>query len=120
MLGVSPVDGPLIKYQNFVGETTFHSRTVRDEFDFIKLKVPCGEGNFPKNCEGMSGGGIWLVPLSIDPNRDPKTIRHESPILAGVSFYQSEIEDGERVITGHGYDSIYSRVRQALKELKQA
>lgn len=118
VIGISPDYGPLVMFQNFVGEATFHSRTVRDGFDFVKLKVPCGEGNFPKNCEGMSGGGMWLVPLSIDPNADPKTIRHEAPILAGVSFYQSEIEKGERVITGHGYDSIYSRVRQTLKALK--
>lgn len=116
-LGIFP-DGPLVMFQNFIGEATFHDRTERDGFDFIKLKVPCGEGTFPKNCQGMSGGGMWLVPLSIDPDGDPKTIRHEAPILAGVSFYQSEIENGERVITGHGYDSIYSRVRQTLKALK--
>src|SRR5688572_22117333 len=101
-------------YQNFVGEADFHSRTVRDGFDFVKLRVPCGERNFPRNCKGMSGGGMWLVPLSIDANGDPKSIRHEAPILAGISFYQSEIENGERVIAGHGYDSIYSRVRQTL------
>jgi hypothetical protein len=117
VLGVSPVYGPLVRFENFIGDATFHSRTVRDGFDFIKLKMPSGEGNFPKNCQGMSGGGMWLVPLSIDPNGDTKTIRHEAPILAGVSFYQSEIENGERIITGHGYDSIYSRVRQTLKTM---
>jgi hypothetical protein len=111
-------DGPLVMFQNFVGEATFHDRIERAGFDFVKLKMPSGEWNFPKDCKGMSGGGMWLVPLSIDPNGDPKTIRHEAPILAGVSFYQSEIENGERVITGHGYDSIYSRVRQTLKEMK--
>lgn len=118
VLGVSPPYGPLVQFQNFIGDATFHSRTVRDGFDFIDLKMPCGEGDFPKDCRGMSGGGMWLVPLSIDPNSDTKTIRHEAPLLAGVSFYQSEIENGERVITGHGYDSIYSRVRQTLRELK--
>jgi hypothetical protein len=117
LLGIFP-DGPLMMFQNFIGEATFHSRAVRGGFDFIKLKVPSGEGTFPKNCEGMSGGGMWLVPLSIDPNGDPKTIRHEAPLLAGVSFYQSEIKNGERIITGHGYDSIYSHVRQTLGKLQ--
>ena len=106
-------------FQNFIGEANFHSRTISNGFDFLKLNLPCGEANFPKNCEGMSGGGMWLVPLSIDPSGDPKTIRHEAPLLAGVSFYQSEITNGQRIITGHGYDSIYSRVRQTLKELNK-
>lgn len=118
MLGISPAFGPLVKFSNFIGDATFHSRTMRNGFDFVKLKMPSGKWNFPKDCKGMSGGGMWLVPLSIDLSGDTKTIRHEAPILAGVSFYQSEIENGERVITGHGYDSIYSRVRQTLKEMK--
>jgi hypothetical protein len=110
-------DGPVMSFQNFVGAATFQSRVIRGEFDFINLKMASGIENFPKDCEGMSGGGIWLLPLSIE-NEDPKTIRHEAPILAGVSFYQSVIEKGARIITGHGYESIYSRLREALKALK--
>jgi hypothetical protein len=117
LMGIFP-DGPLMKYQNFVGEATFDSRIIRDGFDLIKLRLTCGEGSFPENCEGMSGGGMWLVPFSVEAGGDPDTIRHEAPILAGISFYQSAIENGERVITGHGYDSIYSRVRQTLNALR--
>jgi hypothetical protein len=99
---------------------TVHSRIERDGFDYIKLIVRSGDGTYPKDCAGMSGGGMGLVPFSYGPDddpNDPKTARNEAPILAGVSFYQSEIENGERIITRHGYDSIYSRLRQSLKEL---
>lgn len=116
LAGISK-DGPLMVYQNFIGESTFHSRSVRDGFDFIQLKVTSGQANFPNDCEGMSGGGMWLVPFTIESADDIKSIRHEAPLLAGVSFYQSEAENGERTITGHGYESIYTRLRQTLREL---
>jgi hypothetical protein len=111
-------DGPLMMYQNFVGEATFHSRVQRGDYDFIRLNVTSGHANFPTNCKGMSGGGMWLVPLSVENNNDLSTLRHEAPLLSGVSFYQSEVENGERIITGHGFDSIYFRLRQTLRELK--
>jgi hypothetical protein len=119
LVSYSPTTGPLTRFQNFVGEATFHSKVTREGFDYLKLRVPHGEWNFPQNCKGMSGGGMWLVPLSTE-GEDMNTLRHEPPILAGVSFHESDVEDNERVITGHGYDSIYTRLRQTLKELNRA
>jgi hypothetical protein len=117
LVSVSPVDGPLVKYESFVGDAIFDSRTERDGFDYLKLRVPYGEHNFPKDYEGVSGGGMWLIPFSAESD-DVNTIRYEAPILAGINFYQSDIVNNERIITGHGYNSIYSRVRQTLRELK--
>jgi len=116
-LGVHPVDGPLMRYQNFVGDADFHSRTERDGFDYLKLRVPCGEHNFPSNFQGVSGGGMWLIPFTAESD-DVNTIRYETPILAGINFYQSAVMDNERIITGNGYESIYQRVRQTLRDSK--
>ncbi len=108
--------GPLTKLRNFVGETTYHSRTVRNDFDYIELKCLCGVANYPKNYKGVSGGGFWLLPMLFDSNQQ---IVHGAPILAGVAFYQTDPPvNSERIITGHGYDSIYTKLIQTLKELK--
>ena len=111
-------DGPLAKLANFVGDAAFLARTERHGFDYVDLSAPCEQASFPNSYEGVSGGGFWLVPLEIDPSEDVKTIGHAAPVLAGIAFYQSEPKNRERVITGHGFDSIYSRVRQALADRK--
>lgn len=117
LVGVHYVEGPLVRYENFVGDAIFHGRTVRDGFDYLQMRVPHGEHNFPKNYQGVSGGGMWLIPFSAESD-DASTIRYEMPILAGINFYQSDIINNERIITGHGHESIYGRLRQTLREMK--
>jgi hypothetical protein len=102
-------DGRLTRVANFVAVGTFQSRSVTDEFDYIKLKMTAGEYVFPHNYMGVSGGGIWLIPLLGNQ-------RVGSPILGGVQFHQADPEKHERILTGHGFDSIYSHVRQALNK----
>jgi len=115
----SPVKGgdkgsPLTKLKNFVGDADFHSRRERDGFDYVDLLVTSGQGEFPKSYAGVSGGGFWMIPLEIDPNQDVNTIRNAAPLLAGIAFYESEPNNGVRIITGHGFNSIYSCVSKAL------
>ena len=52
--------------------------------------------------------------MEIDANKDPRTIRNRQPILAGVEFAQLERKHGERVLVGHGPDSIYRRLQQRI------
>jgi hypothetical protein len=114
LIEMSPTDGPVMKLQNFVGLARLQTRTTRDGFDFLKVAVPFNEGNYPNAYGGMSGGGIWLVPFTVEGD-DCSTIRYESPILVGVSYFESLPEGREKIITAHGYDSIYVNVRQILK-----
>ena len=108
-------DGALTKVRNLVAWGGFKSHAARDGFDYIKLEMPCDEEPFPASYDGMSGGGLWAVPLEIDGS-DMSTVGHGSPLLGGIQFYESEPNDGSRTLTGHGFDSIYSRVRKTLKE----
>ncbi len=107
--------GSLTKVSNFVGRGIFESRTKRNGFDYIDIKVPCSFENFPENYEGVSGGGFWVIPMEIDSSENVNTIAHAKPLLAGVAFYQSEPLNGEIILTGHGYESVYSGVRDVLK-----
>jgi hypothetical protein len=111
---------PLTKLTNFVGDALYCSISERDGFDYIKVKVPSGQHAFPTQYGGVSGGGIWMVPLSIGGDEALDSIRYEAPFLAGVVFYESSARKNERVITGHGPNSIYARCIQIAKPPSRA
>jgi hypothetical protein len=105
-----------VNFINFAGEAFFCRQSSRNGFDYFDLRILSGEGVFPQSYEGVSGGGIWLIPLEIDGN-DHATIGYARPILAGVAFYQFPEENKFRVIRGHGECSIYVNVLNKLKSL---
>jgi hypothetical protein len=110
-------DGPLTKLSNWVGLGHCQSRAMREGFDYIEIEIWAGLRDYPLNYRGVSGGGFWLIPLEVDHDGDMKSLSHAKPALAGVAFYQTDPPvDNRRVITGHGFDSIYCRVRQTLTE----
>jgi hypothetical protein len=108
-------DGPRAKIRQFTGGGRYAHTIIKDgEFDYLRLTVPSGPYNFPNDYCGISGGGFWLLPMEIDANKDPRTIRHRLPILAGVEFAQLERKNGERVLVGHGPDSIYRQLKRSI------
>lgn len=118
-LNADPRQGvPLVSVPSFIGEARFLSREERDPFDYVAVRVQTG-GNYPSNYEGVSGGGLWVIPLEGDEGGKVDTISHARPILAGVAFFQSAPANDERIITGHGYDSIHSGLRRTLNEKVQ-
>jgi hypothetical protein len=113
-------DGAITKVRNLVVWGGFRSRTVRNGYDYIELTMPCGGDPCPASYQGMSGGGLWAVPLEIDPSWNPSTVAHGSPLLGGIQVYQSEPANGCRVTTGHGFDSVYGRLREVLSRHRAA
>jgi hypothetical protein len=106
---------PLSKLQNFVGAGDFRYETWHDEFDYIRLTVPAGDSGFPCHYGGLSGGGFWQIPMEVDATGDLNTLGHRPPLLTGVQFAQSRRANGERVLTGHGFNSIGPILRESLK-----
>ena len=94
--------------ENFVAVGDFHARSIKDGFDYIRLKMSAGEDGFPPNYQGVSGGGFWLIAPT------------GNPILGGLQFHQSGPENRGRILTGHGFDSIYTSLRQTLRVLRGA
>jgi hypothetical protein len=82
--------------------------------DYVTLIAQTGV-DLPNNYGGVSGGGVWITPFSMDPDKGPSTLKSESPILAGVAFYQSEDTGGRRAITAHGTDSVYYRLPETIR-----
>src|SRR5207253_298435 len=59
---------------HLLGEASFRSRAVRGDFDFVTLRMPAGSQNYPSNYGGVSGGGVRLLPLTMDPDKGISSI----------------------------------------------
>jgi hypothetical protein len=115
------IEGTTVGLHDFAGMAVFVNRTERAGFDYLELRMPCDGEKYPADFAGLSGGGMWATPLkAMTPDNDPKNIKHLRPVLAGVAYYQSAPNDGWRVVTGHGFDSVYKNLIQALKEKSSA
>ena len=87
----------------------------KDGFDYIEAKAIYDEENEPPNSfRGVSGGGLWQVPLNRVESGDLEIVNF---ILAGVAFYQTEIVDDYRFVRCHGKMSIYSKLKNFLHQL---
>jgi hypothetical protein len=107
---------PITKVSNLVLTAAAKSYEERNGFDYLKFSLHTAVDNYPDEFGGMSGGGMWLTPLEIT-GEDLKSVAPAAPILAGVTFYQSEPLNGRRIITGHGQRSIYGRTMDVLRAL---
>lgn len=93
----------------------FSQHAFRNGFDYIELFLTSGIAGFPDSYEGVSGGGIWYLRFV---TKDGLAYDVE-PILAGICISQTtepiiERDSPARMITGHGWFSIYRKVRDAL------
>lgn len=76
-----------------------------DRFEFTPIYT---SGPPPSTFEGVSGGGLWYLDAD-----DPETV----PMLAGVAYYQGKrMENGNRVLTCAGAESIYAKLMQDAAE----
>ena len=110
----------ILGVKHFLGEATYKERAIRGQFDFVTLQLIAGQYTFPSNYGGVSGGGIWLLPLTMDPDVGVSSMSYEAPILAGVPFYQREIFNGEREIICHGPNSIYIHAASKLQQIDRS
>jgi hypothetical protein len=84
----------------------------RDGFDYVEMEIEPGmDHQLPHSFGGMSGGGLWQVPVVRDAEGNLSAVNH---FLAGVLFYQGRAENGLRFLRCHGPQSVYKRVVDAL------
>jgi hypothetical protein len=107
----------MLSLPNFTGHATFQGQRKDAQFDYVELSMQCDGTKFPANFEGLSGGGLWAITFKkVSDEPEPKCIAALPPVLAGIAFYQSEPHDNCRVITGHGFESIYGTLREVLRQ----
>ena len=99
------------------GKTIFHcdglfggpeTAGVVDGFDYFHYPNQ-SENNPVKSWGGLSGSGLWKVPLKRSSESGTLDIDFDPPMLSGIAF--REFRDGDRMsIRCHGPKSIYEKV----------
>ena len=109
-----PVEEGLTKYfYNFTGLGGPDTIQCANDYDYFDYPVsPVARIEAPMNWGGMSGGGIWQVPLK----RVNGALTHGPAVLSGVMFYQYQTTDTKCGIKAHGPRSVYDRAMKAIRE----
>jgi hypothetical protein len=85
-----------------------------DGFDYIDLKANYNtKDELPKSFGGISGGGLWRVPMSMSIS-DINTLKLGEPELSGLVFYQTQVTNNCRILRCHGPKSIYNKLSKLL------
>lgn len=95
---------------HFAGRAQLSEQIEETGFDYLRMITFAGVHGFPENFGGVSGGGVWHTPFSMDPDVGNTTLKIERPELIGVAYYQSDFKDSSRTITCHGPKSIYEAI----------
>ena len=103
-LGISSgVDG--VRYDGFVGYCSHRVYFSVGEYDYFDVTVRYDPEILPESYGGMSGGGLWKIPVFQEPDGEVTT---RSALLAGVNFYQFSPDAPDRgKIRCHGVNSVY-------------
>lgn len=108
----TPGGEPVSKVIHFAGTSEFTEIVERAGFDYVKVKIASGDGNFPSDFGGVSGGGVW-IPFWYSEDPEGTVLKPMvSLLLAGVAYYQTGEESGWKTLILHGPRSIYERVIQ--------
>jgi hypothetical protein len=86
----------------------------KGNYDYLEIKVNYDSDNeIPKSFGGISGGGVWQIPLIKMGNLEMKP---QDYILSGVTFYQTKRSGKFRSIRCHAQKSIYKVVYDAIEK----
>ena len=86
--------------------------TIVGNYDYVEMPViPIRNPDVPTSFEGMSGGGLWQIPLRRNAQG---AIDYDRPLLSGVIFYQYD-ENPERHLKCHFRRSVYGPVLDSMR-----
>jgi hypothetical protein len=103
----------VVYFTSVCGGGVVTSEEQRNGFDYLNFRVKYeGPYDDPQSFEGMSGGALWQVLGHIQDG----AVTMADPLLSGVPFFQTKIQDNACTIVCHGRRSIYDRVIAALKQ----
>jgi hypothetical protein len=129
--GIWIIFGCPAEYQSSTSSQSFFERTfipgalaalsskprflVKKTYDYFDVTASYEiDNNLPGTFSGMSGGGLWFVPLSKTSDKSEEIQVHH-PILMGLAFYQTDVNDCSRIIRCHGPKSIYVKMQNILE-----
>jgi hypothetical protein len=82
------------------------------DHDYFTIPIsPVAQPPVPKRFGGMSGSGLWQVPLARDETDE---LVHGTPLLSGVAFYQEATTEAGSGLRCHGRLSVYGVAYDAI------
>jgi hypothetical protein len=104
-------------YWAICGRSTPPMGYEEGDFDYLEITVDYRDpqSSLPKSLGGVSGGGVWQIPLR---RLQSGEIEPEECLLSGVAFYQTAIEDGVRFLRCHGRRTVYVRVPEHVENAR--
>ena len=102
----------VIGVHGYCGASGIEQSFSADEYDYLDVGIEYhSDDDIPKTFSGMSGGGIWLVPLVKDEVGEISMKEHK---YCGVVFYQTERVGNSRLLRGHGPKSVFGVAVDAI------
>lgn len=87
----------------------------RDGLDYVDLSVQySATSSPPESFEGMSGGGLWLLPT--EPTARGTRAWNGECLYAGVAFYQTKRHGDSRTVRCHGPRDLYGRAYDVVRK----
>jgi hypothetical protein len=91
-------------------------RFQRDGYGYVDMAVRYpGVDNPPRSFGGVSGGGLWRIPVEPGPDDPTRYIVDGDPVLAGLVFYQGVVDEHRGFLRCHAGDGVYRRVFAAVR-----
>jgi predicted RecA/RadA family phage recombinase len=88
------------------------------DHDYFTVPIsPTAPPPVPKCFGGMSGGGLWQVPLERAKTGE---LVHRAPLLSGLAFYQEAVTNAGSAVKCHGRASLYGVAYDAIVRPNQA
>lgn len=103
------------RVRGVTGVSGLVQQTLRGGFQYLDVGVLYEAGTEPpKSFQGMSGGGLWLMPY----NRSSEGVLSWSgrALLAGVAFYETDREPNPKFVRCHGPLDVYGRAYQGIAD----
>lgn len=84
------------------------------KFDYLEIQARYDfHPDLPESFGGISGGGVWQIPLVKNSNGE---IKPQEYLLSGIVFYQTEKSDSRRLLKCHSRKSIYDIAYGSIKK----
>lgn len=105
-----------VKLGAFPYVTGINERYEKNGYDYIELDITYKESKeLPESFKGTSGAGVWKILLKKKPEDNLENITFDPPVLSGLVFYQTGLENNKRRLRCHGGKTIYKQLYEALR-----
>jgi hypothetical protein len=110
----STTDEGALLAKHLIAEAGYGGMTERGSLDILRLVLLAGQNPFPRNYQGVSGGGVWVSALTMERGAALTTTELTPCHLAGVVYYQGDLNanSDSREIFANGPLSLASLLKQ--------